>query len=52
VHTAQTKEKPQTHKAFLQCLQQMLPAGCQPVIITDAGFRTPWFKQVEHAGWD
>jgi hypothetical protein len=52
VHTAKTKEKPQTHKVFLQRLQQVLPEGCQPVIITDAGFRTPWFKQVEQAGWD
>jgi hypothetical protein len=40
VHTAQTKEKPQTHQAFLPRLQ------------TDAGFRTPWFTQGEPAGGD
>jgi hypothetical protein len=30
----------------------MLPPDCRPVIITDAGFRTPWFKQVKALGWD
>jgi hypothetical protein len=52
VHTAKTKEKPQTHQAFLERLQRVLPKGCQPLIITDAGFRTPWFRQVAHYGWD
>ena len=52
VHTAKTKEKPQTHKAFLERLRRMLPDGCWPVLSTDAGFRTPWFRQVEHDGWD
>jgi hypothetical protein len=52
VHTAKTKEKPQTPKMFLERLRQVLPEGCRPVIITDAGFRTPWCKQVEQGGWD
>ena len=52
VHPAKTKEKPQTHTVFLERLRQVLPEGCRPVIITDAGFRTPWFKQVEQRGWD
>jgi hypothetical protein len=52
VHSATTKEKPQTHKAFLERLQRVLPGGCRPLVITDAGFRTPWFQQVEQLGWD
>jgi Transposase DDE domain len=52
VHSATTKEKPQTHKAFLERLQSVLPEGCRPLVITDAGFRTPWFRQVEQLGWD
>ena len=52
VHTVDTKEKPSTHKHFLAQLKQILPDGCQPILITDAGFRTPWFKQVEAMSWD
>ncbi|MGH8522192.1 MAG: IS4 family transposase [Gammaproteobacteria bacterium] len=47
-----SKEKPKVHAQFLQALQKMLPPHCRPIIITDAGFRTPWFKQVEALGWD
>lgn len=36
---------------FLKQLAQLLPANCQPIIITDAGFLVPWFKAVEALGW-
>lgn len=52
VHTVKSKEKPQTHQRFLQQLKAMLPADCRPIVLSDAGFRTPWFKQVEALGWD
>jgi DDE family transposase len=52
VHTAKSKEKPAVHRRFLQCLQAMLPPNCRPIMVSDAGFRTPWFKQVEALGWD
>lgn len=52
VHTVKRKEKPKTHLEFLRTLQRMLPAGCRPIIVSDAGFRVPWFKQVESFGWD
>jgi hypothetical protein len=29
----------------------MLPAGCVPILITDAGFRDPWFRLVNRMGW-
>ena len=47
-----SKEKRRTHRAFLHQLQALLPAGCRPIIMTDAGFRTPWFQQVAALGWD
>ena len=25
---------------------------CEPIIVTDAGFKVPWFKQVQSIGWD
>jgi hypothetical protein len=52
VHTVKSKEKPKTHQRFLQQLKAMLPPDCRPILVTDAGFRTPWFKQVEALGWD
>lgn len=51
VHSLSTKDKPQTHQAFLARLFEMVPAKGTPVVVTDAGFRTPWFKAVEALGW-
>jgi len=39
-------------KRFLSHLQTILPKGCCPIIITDAGYRTPWFNAVQALGWD
>ena len=52
VHTRATKEKRRTHSKFLKNLQAILPMDCTPIIVTDAGFRTPWFKQVLSLGWN
>jgi hypothetical protein len=38
-------------RRFLQLLGRVLPAGCRPVIITDAGFHGPFFRDVEKLGW-
>jgi hypothetical protein len=43
---------PRTHREFLMTLKTILPEGCQPIIVPDAGFRGPWFKAVEAQGWD
>lgn len=37
---------------FLDTLQELLPMGCCPVIVTDGGFKNPWFRAVEAKGWD
>lgn len=39
-------------KHFLKTLKTILPDGCQPVIITDAGFHNEWFKEILNLGWD
>ncbi|MGH8338695.1 MAG: IS4 family transposase, partial [Gammaproteobacteria bacterium] len=36
---------------FLQRLAQVLPSAARPILVTDAGFRTPWFRAVEAMGW-
>ena len=52
VHTIKSKEKLTTHKQFLIQLKSILPEDCKPIIVTDAGFRTTWFKLVESMKWD
>jgi len=38
-------------RALLKKLHAWVPAGVPVIIITDAGFRRPWFTQVERLGW-
>lgn len=34
------------------CLAALMPAHTRPVLVTDAGFRSPWFRAVSAQGWD
>lgn len=52
VHTIKTKEKPATHKAFMKKLKSMLPTDCRPIVVTDGGFKVPWFKLIKSLDWD
>lgn len=52
IHPLSRKEKPAVHQRFMQRLKALLPDTCQPVVVTDADFRVPWFKLVESLGWD
>jgi hypothetical protein len=51
VHPLANATSRQVHAAFLATLATMLPAGCVPVVLTDAGFRSTWFRLVERMGW-
>lgn len=52
VHPLKRYNSPRTHRRFLQRLHALLPEGCRPIVITDAGFRGPWFQDVEALDWD
>jgi hypothetical protein len=52
VHPKKKESNPGVHRAFLKRLQSILPAGCRPYVVTDAGFKNPWFKAVLALGWD
>lgn len=39
------------HEAFLKRLKALLPAEVCPIVVTDAGFKVPWFRSVEKLGW-
>lgn len=43
--------KTEVHDEFLDQLGELLPSGCQPIILSDAIFKTPWFKKIESKGW-
>ena len=42
----------EAHEQFLQTLSHIIPTKAKVTIITDAGFRTPWFRAVIAYGWD
>jgi len=52
IHPQSSKEKPKTHRLFMEKLKRILPSSCSPIIVTDAGFRGPWFKLVQSLNWD
>lgn len=52
VYPENKKDSPKANKKFLKNLSTVLPMGCRPIIVTDAGFRNPWFKEVLKMDWD
>lgn len=52
VHPERLLGNYKVHKNFLHKLSERIPAGCQVMVITDAGFRTEWFELVLQRGWD
>ena len=52
VHPEQSAGSVQVESAFLHTLASLLPPGCRPILLSDAGFRRPWFRAVLDVGWD
>ncbi len=52
VHPIRRYLKPHVNARFLRQMKTVVPAGCAPIIVTDAGFRTPWMVLVRKLGWD
>ena len=51
VHPLSQLANRQVHRRFLRALADVLPSDITPIVITDAGFRSTWFHQVEALGW-
>ncbi len=51
VHPKKTSNSPKVHQAFLEKLSTIIKEHTTPIIVSDAGFRTPWFKAVKSFGW-
>ena len=43
---------PGANREFLASLRSILPDSCRPIVVTDAAFRSPWFREVDSYGWD
>jgi hypothetical protein len=52
VYEKKYNNKHSAHKRFLKNLNTIIPLQCCPIIVTDAGFKNPWFKEVLRYGWD
>lgn len=51
VHPRSKYGNAKTHKAFLRRLHALLPEAVRPIVLTDAGFKNPWFEAVQALGW-
>jgi DDE family transposase len=51
VHPQRRLGNPKVQQQFLARVAESLPAGCEPIVMTDAGFRATWFKAVAARGW-
>ena len=51
VHAKKTHANAKTHREFLEILHPLIPKHCQPIIVTDAGFKSPWLSEVRALGW-
>ena len=45
------KGSPKAEKQLLRRLKALLPTSVIPILVTDAGFRAPWFRAVAKLGW-
>lgn len=52
IHSVEEYLKPDVESKFLDNLKAILPEGISITIVTDAGFRTPWFNKITMLGWD
>lgn len=47
----QAKPKIRDCRRFLKNLKDVLADDCRPILVSDAGFESPWFDEVEEMGW-
>jgi len=51
VYAAALQGNGKTERALLRDLSRWVPKGTRVIVISDAGFRTPWFRAMERLGW-
>jgi hypothetical protein len=51
IHPQRKYGNREVHRRFLARLAKLLPVGCRPIIMTDAGFHSTWFDLVTQRQW-
>lgn len=51
VYPASKNGSRKAEDALLKALADWIPPSTRVILVTDAGFRTPWFKSVARRGW-
>lgn len=51
IHPQRRYGNREVHRRFLARLATLLPSGCMPIIMTDAGFHSTWFDLVTQRRW-
>lgn len=51
VYPEKQQGSPRAERELLDRLHQWVPAGQSVIVVSDAGFRQPWFARVEALGW-
>jgi hypothetical protein len=49
---AHRAQRPTIYRRLLRDLSTVLPAGCRPTFVTDAGFHIPWFNEILKYEWN
>src|SRR5512146_768948 len=52
VHPQRRYGHSSVHWHFVERIARMIPTGCRVIVMTDAGFRSSWFRLVAAQGWD
>jgi hypothetical protein len=52
VHPERRLGNTRVQERFLRRLQGVLPQGCRPIIVTDAGFHGAFFREIYRLNWD
>lgn len=51
VHPLKRQYSPRVQRNFLLTLRTLLADHVRPIVVSDAGFCSPWFQQVQQLGW-
>lgn len=51
VHPQKLQGSAKVHLTFMKRLKTIVPKGCEPVIVTDAGFKSTWFRALDKLGF-
>jgi hypothetical protein len=51
VHPQKKLNNAAVHARFLRHLSTLIPPGAAPIVIADAGFKVPFYREVQALGW-